>query len=252
MLKAVILAGNETKREATADSKAVGQLQDKATCIIGGKMMIEYVVDALIKSACVDHIAVIGDKTKLQFLESMVHLEVIQSTDNLADNVILGIKRYEGKKVLISTSDIPMITEEAIRDFVSKGQSMEADLCYSIISKKRMQEKYPENQRTYVKLKDGQFTGGNLFLVDSLKVNSYLDIGKKMLLYRKKPWRMVKLLGMPFLVKLILGRLSIMDVEKRVASMMGIRGKAVTCDYPEVGNDVDRPEDLALAIKYMT
>ena len=115
-----------------------------------------------------------------------------------------------------------------------------------------MQEKYPENLKTYVKLKEGRFTGGNLFLLNSKKIDNFLEIGKKMLLYRKKPWKMVKILGIFFLVKLILGRLSILDVEKRVASMMGIRGKAVICDYPEVGNDVDKPADLALAIKYMT
>ncbi|MBS3994935.1 MAG: NTP transferase domain-containing protein [Alkaliphilus sp.] len=248
MLKAVILAGHEPQ----IGDEALDQLQEKSTCMIGEKMMIEYVVDALLKSTCVDHIAVIGDRTRLHLLESIEHVEVIQSTNNLADNVVLGINRFKGENVLVSTSDIPMLTEQAVRDFVLKGQSLKADLCYSIINKQKMQEKYPENLKTYVKLKEGRFTGGNLFLLNSKKIDNFLEIGKKMLLYRKKPWKMVKILGIFFLVKLILGRLSILDVEKRVASMMGIRGKAVICDYPEVGNDVDKPADLALAIKYMT
>ena len=165
--------------------------------------------------------------------------------------ILLGVKRFDGEKVLISTSDIPMITEEAVRDFILKGQAVDADLCYSIVDKKAMLSKYPNARRTYVKLREGEYTGGNLFLLDSRKLDSCIAIGNKMLLYRKKPWKMSKLLGVSFLIKLLIGRLSIEDIEKRVGTIMDIKGKAILSDYPEVGNDVDKPEDLVQAIKYL-
>ena len=244
MVKTVILAGTNDKQDDV--------LLDKASCMIGGKMMIEYVIDALQKSQCTDEILVVGNKEKLISLEKKWDIELMQCNYSLVDNILQGIKRFEGEQVLISTSDIPMITEEAVKDFVVKGQAADADLCYSIISKKIMIDTYPKAHRTYVKLKDGEFTGGNLFLLDSTKTDRYAEIGKKMLLYRKKPWKMCRLLGFQFLLKLILGRLAISDIEIRVSSMMDIKGKAILCNYPEIGNDVDKPEDLELAKQYMT
>ena len=182
MIKAVILAGYNDR---------VHGLHNKATCMIGGKMMVEYVIEALEKSQCVDRIVIIGDKKKLQVLENK-ELEVVQCSSSLVDNVLLGIKYFQGEQVLVSTSDIPMVTEEAIRDFVLKGQETEADLAYSVISKKRMVEKYPQAHRTYVKLKDGEFTGGNLFLVNSSKVDGYVEVGKRMIAYRSEERRVGK------------------------------------------------------------
>ncbi len=243
MINAVILAGD--------NDKSSGELHNKATCLIGDKMMIEYVISALKNSQYISKILIIGDKAKLESLERE-DIKLLQSTDSLVDNILLGIKSFKDEQVLISTSDIPMVSEEAIRDFIIKGLEARADLAYSVIIKNTMVDKFPQAHRTYVKLKDGEFTGGNLFLVQTPKIYNALEIGQKMIMYRKNPWKMCRLLGLGFLFKLAIGKLAIEDVEKRVAQIMNIKGRAIISDFAEVGNDVDKPEDLEMTIKYMT
>ncbi|AOT70179.1 nucleotidyltransferase family protein [Geosporobacter ferrireducens] len=243
MTKAVILGG---QGEALA-----GRLQNKSLLKIRDKAMIRYVIDALLETQCIDEILVIGDLEELKKLALDETVRIKQSSPSLIDNIQMGIEAFPKKRILISTSDIPMITKDAINDFVGQSLALEADLCYSVVQKETLEGRYPEAKRTFVKLADGIFTGGNLFFVDTEKVGRYMEIGRKMLMHRKNPLRMCSLLGIKCLLKLVIGKLSIKDIETRVENQMGIRGKAIISTYPEVGNDIDKPEDILIAEKYI-
>ncbi len=243
MTKAVILGGQGEALE--------GRLQNKSLLKIRDKAMIRYVIDALQETQCIDEILVIGEVEALKKLALDPSVRLMQSTPSLIDNIQMGIEAFPEERMLISTSDIPMITKDAIHDFVMQSIHSEADLCYSIVQKETLEERYPEAKRTFVKLADGTFTGGNLFFVDARKIERYMEIGRKMLLHRKNPLRMCSLLGMNCLIKLVMGRLTIKDIETRVDKQMGIRGKAILSTYPEVGNDIDKPEDILIAEKYI-
>jgi len=243
MTKAVILGGQGEVLE--------GKLQNKSLLKIHDKAMIRYVIDALQETQCIDEILVIGDVEGLKKLALDPSVRLMQSSSSLIENIQRGIAAFPGERILISTSDIPMITKDALNDFVMQSMDLEADLCYSIVEKETLKARYPEAKRTFVKLADGVFTGGNLFFVDTGKIDRYMAIGRKMLLHRKNPLRMCSLLGLKCLMKLIFGKLSIEDIEKRVEKQMKIRGKAIISTYPEVGNDIDKPEDILMAEKYI-
>lgn len=63
---------------------------------------------------------------------------------------------------------------------------------------------------------------------------------------RKNPLKLSRLLGFKFILKLLFNRLSMAEIEERVRLILGFRGVAVVSPYPEVGIDVDKPQDLAL------
>ena len=63
--------------------------------------------------------------------------------------------------------------------------------------------------------------------------------------------RLANWLGYRFLVRLVLRRLRLQDVEERVSSLFGYRGRAVVTDYASIGTDLDKPEDWAEAEKYL-
>ena len=60
------------------------------------------------------------------------------------DNLRLGIDSLQSDaKVLIVTSDIPLIAPEAIQDFIRRCDAVEADVYYPITTKEVNERKYP-------------------------------------------------------------------------------------------------------------
>jgi len=247
-LDVIVLAGE--KKGATNESG--DEKINKAFYKIKDKHMIEYVVEALRKCNCIDRIAVVGPKDKLeQAIGGIVDI-VIEGADSIVSNILLALDYFSGEKeILIVTSDIPMVTKEAIEDFVARCRQKDVDLCYSIVDKKVNDLKYPDVRRTYARLWEGQFTGGNVFYFNPDVTDKCKGFIEKMLEYRKSPTKMAKVLGFGFLLRLALGVLTINAVQKKCEALLGIRGAAVISPYPEIGNDVDRFSDLEFIEKYM-
>lgn len=245
-MKALILAGS--KGEATIDS---GNL-NKALIRIGDKAMICYVIATLKKVDYIDEIAVIGDESVLKLVKEDVDY-LIEEDKSLFGNILKGIKYFDGKDdILILTSDIPMISCESIVDFIEKAKKEKADFCYPIVRKEVNVAKFPEAKRTYVKIKDGTFTGGNIFTAKVNVVKEKLPEIKQVLAYRKKPLKLAKILGFSIVVKYILGIVTIEDIERRVSNLLNIKARAIESKYPEIATDVDKPSDLELAKKILS
>ena len=63
----------------------------------------------------------------------------------------------------------------------------------------------------------------------------------KVVTFRKKPWKLAKILGLSFVVKLFLKQLSLAELEKPASQLLGVRGVATISPYPEIGTDVINP-----------
>jgi len=245
-MKALILAGD------SAEGPLKEIASNKAFIKIQGKEMILYVIEALRKLDFIEQIAVVGDKNKLSELGGHIDL-IIEQGENLSQNIMKGAENFEDDdELLVLSSDIPMITPEALRDFVERSRQYQADLYYPIVRKEKNEEKFPGVRRTYVKLKDGTFTGGNVFLVKVKTIKELLPKTESFLAFRKKPWKLARILGLSFVIKFIMGTLTIAQVEKRAMDLFDIKGKAIISDYPEIGTDVDKPSDLELLSKVLS
>jgi GTP:adenosylcobinamide-phosphate guanylyltransferase len=241
MVNALILAGDKSH-----DGKP------KALINIAGKYMIEYVIESLRNSKCVDKVYIVGSEG---LREKVGHLAdvYIKGNGEIVENLREGIKliRDYEKPCIVCTCDIPMVKGEAIKDFVDKCTALKVDLGYPIIDKRLNDIKYPEAQRTYVKLKDGTYTGGNIIYIYPHIVDKFTNKIEQLVEYRKKPFKMGRALGFTFLIGLATGLLSIKSIEKKVQKMFNIKGSAILTDYPEIGNDVDKPSDIEFVKKYI-
>lgn len=223
----------------------------EATIMIQGRPMVDYVVDAVIQSKAAGRVVVVGPEHVLAPILSSKVYRVAQCGHSIVENLLIGLEILQPRgKILIVTSDIPLITTEAIDDFVARCEGGGADVYYPICPKEGNEAKYPGVMRTYVKLREGIFTGGNLTVLDPGVVAKHHRTIERAVAMRKKPGQMARLLGFRLLVKYLLHTLSIHEVEERVHKMFGFRGVAVICPYPEVGIDVDKPSDLDLVIRH--
>lgn len=249
---AIILAGGESSSEL----KKIAPYDNEALIIIGNYPMIYYVYNTLRSSALINKIVVSGPVESLRSIlpreEKLLFVEGGGNAIESFANAVELLKNYEvSSKVLVVPTDIPFITSEAINDFLSKCEESEDDFYYPVTSKEVNDQKFPGVVRTYVRLKEGTFTGGNLFLVRTQIINMCLDMGVKLVKRRKDPFAMAKLFGFGLVWKYLTGRLTIGVTEKRFYEVLGIHGKGIISPYAEVGVDIDKPSDLELAQKYL-
>lgn len=245
---AVILGGGDP-----GDAFAAAHKVDVKPLIeVAGRPMGQWVLEALRESGQVARIAYVGP-----LVGEMSELVDVRVTDRgtLIANLEAGIAalREPGnapqRRVLVVTADIPMLTGQQVREVLASAP--DSGLVYPIVKKEVCQAAYPEVKRTYARLKDGTFTGGNLFLIDPALIGKFLPRLRAVLDARKQPLKLAGIVGPAFLVKMLLGRLQITELETRISQILGVEARALITPHAAVGTDVDKEEDLALAEKLL-
>jgi GTP:adenosylcobinamide-phosphate guanylyltransferase len=237
----------------TGSLRKVSSAQYEAGINIAGKPMIDYVVSAVRSVPSISRITTVCDESVLsEAIKKQVTL-IIPPGNTLLDSLNKGLKAMETEEpVLVLTADIPLISKEALEDFLRRCQSKKAHVYYSFVPKEVNEKKYPGVQRTYVKLREGIFTGGNLVLLSPEVIRDHADILNKAVSLRKKTLKLCLMLGWKYLFYLVMGRLTIGQIEEQVARILKIQAVGVISAFPEVGIDVDKPSDFDLVNKVLS
>ncbi|MDY6826269.1 MAG: nucleotidyltransferase family protein [Bacillota bacterium] len=250
MFNAVVLAGS-SEPELLAEMQGV---PNKAFILLKEKPLLSYVLRALHGAPVLNNITVVGPPGDLELLRGGEGLafEIIDQQESLLANLAVAFETMDPEKLcLVVTADIPLLTADIVEKFISFCAPYEADFYYPILSRETCVEKYPENIRTYVRLKEGQVTGGNAVLI---KPGWYLQNQERLemfISYRKKPLQLFRIFPLTMIMKYLLRSLSVHDLEKYLSDLLGFEAKAVLCDCIELGIDVDKISDLELVRKIM-
>lgn len=245
MTVAIVLAGSLNQGPLKDCSNELNEALIK----VGPRCMVEYVVKALSEAKNIEKIIVVGPQEKLETVLGQVDdLKVIEGGKTIIQSLLNGLDLIENEKdhILIVTADIPLITGRIIDHFLECCYREDADIIYPIVDKTLNEQKYPGVKRTYVKLKEGIFTGGNIFYVNPIIIRPLARKAEQLVSLRKSPVRLANYIGILFILKYLLKKLSIEEAEKRVSELFAINGKTITIPYPEIGIDVDKPSDLTL------
>ncbi len=228
--------------------KSVSSTEHEALIEIKDMPMVEYVIRAVNQASRTGKVVVVGPRQELESsIREQVNL-IVDSGETLIENIQKGMEvTGSGNYVLLITSDIPLITKDVIDEFIITClNDSQADIYYPIIPKENNTAKFPTVKRTYVHLAEGTFTGGNMVLIKPAFLKDTLGLLEKVILCRKKPWKLSQILGVKFIFKFVVGSLSISEIEKRVAKITGYKGKGMITEHAEIGFDVDKPSDLQL------
>ncbi|SDK86173.1 nucleotidyltransferase family protein [Natronincola ferrireducens] len=244
-MKAIILAGEGKKDRGNFH-------QEKALAPIKGIPMIQYIIKALRTSDFIDTILVIGNIDTLQErIDKDVDI-LVQQEASMMDNLLKALGYFKGEEeILIVTCDIPLINRDVVDNFIHTALALKVDIAYPIVEKSLCQKFYPQVKRTYVHLKDGSFTGGNMILLAPTVLNKIQQTARLMIENRKKPISMCRVLGFPFIIALLMRRLTILGLEGYIQKKFHIRAKTIISQDPEIANDIDKLEDILILEKYL-
>jgi len=244
-VNAVVLAGraNDGKLRECAD------VPYEALLPLGGRPMLYWVVKALEEAQGVGQIVVVGPPEHLTGAVAGTGARVVPPGQDVLDNINIGLSSLpQDEKVLISTSDIPLITGPIVDDFLSDCDARgDADLYYAIVPKEYCEKSFPGVHRTYLTLKDGTYTGGNLFVLKPAVLAGRQELVRRLYDARKNPLQMVTIVGLPLLFGVLVHAYTVEDAEEIVSKRFGLVGRAVKTPHPEIGVDVDKPSDYELA-----
>jgi len=243
MFNALILAGTKKK----GPLEMAENVDNKALIMIDDRPMVTYIVDALNHSENIDKIVVVGPKNELYHYIGKKVEEILNPGKSILENMERGlIFLNSNDNLLILTSDIPLITPEAIDEFLNICTKRKLCIGYPIINKENIIKKYPETERTYVKMKEGILCGGNIVFFKPEVFFQNKELIQELFNNRKNNLKNAKILGLKCILKFLFKTLTIEDAEKRVTDIIGYNSGAVMVSYPEIMIDLDKLSDLKL------
>ncbi len=148
--------------------------------------------------------------------------------------------------VLILTGDHPLLTTDRLRRFIAQAADTGADAVVGLADADAVQARFPEGRRTRYRFADRRVCGTNLFLVRTTAGRRLIAQWQAFERDRKRPWRIIRRLGVIDLVRYLLGRLSVDGAFAALSKRLGVVAAPVLVDWPEAAVDVDTPDDLAL------
>jgi len=171
----------------------------------------------------------------------------LPSGRRMVDSLGLGLGAALGvapaaQRLLVVTADVPWWTAAGVTAFVAEAPA--ADLVYPIVRRSDALARFPDQQRTFVRLRDGRFTGGNAVLLSPTAVPALLPVLDAAFRARKRPWELASLIGLGTLFGLATGTVRVATLETRVSAILGVAARVYVSPDATIAADVDDPAHL--------
>ncbi len=152
-----------------------------------------------------------------------------------------------GAPMLVTTADHPLLSPAAVAHFLAQARRAEADVAVALVAEQDVQRRWPTTRRTWLRFRDGRYTGANLFLLNTPAAAQALAAWRQSERERKRPLRLVARLGFGLLLGYALFRWTLDEAFARLSQRVEARIRPIPLPFPEAAVDVDRPQDLQLA-----
>ena len=227
----------------------------KAFIELRGKPSLQHMLDAASKSARIGRIVVVGFTDRKGFSYDR-ELMFVDGRGTLVENAAAAIERLKIDRgdethVLITGSDVPLITPEAL-DWHVNAIVGDRDLYYTVIRKEEMLEAFPTAKRTWARLREGTFCSGDLHAFCYDFIDKAFELWSNLAYCRKKPVQLARTLGFGTFIKALLGRLTVAEIERVFLDKFGLNAMAVVTPFPEVAMDIDKPEHVAVVEAHLS
>ncbi len=249
---ALVLAGERPGGDALA--RAVGA-PHKALIPVAGEAMLLRVVRALGAARHVGSIVVSGlpapalaSDAELGALLASGRIAQLDGRDTPSTSVLDATERLSGwAPLLVTTADHPLLRPEVIDYFCAAALASGGDVALGLVDGALVKGAFPESKRTFLRFRDGAYCGCNLFALLTPAASRAPAAWRAIEQERKRPWRMIRALGLGAVVRFLLGRLTLAEVMRLASDRIGAQARVVLVPYAEAAVDVDKPSDLAHA-----
>lgn len=235
----------------------------KSLMLLGGKPMIQFVLDTLRKAPQVGRICIVGPDEISKVVEDPGLYEYIREGKSLKDSVSNGLSHFsDSQSVMMLPADLPLITPFSITHFLKSCSGLKTSytdyIFWSMVPEGSFAGPFRKVAKGYNRFKDVSVCHGNLYLMTpsvlgNKRVSSLID---KLYDARKSSIKAALQIGLfvgaGYLIGVHLLRLiTINGAARKLSRRLGIGIIPVLHEYPEAAVDIDSPEDYRFVAEYM-
>jgi GTP:adenosylcobinamide-phosphate guanylyltransferase len=247
----IILAADRESNDPVAQASAVSC---KALTPVCGRAMVLRVLDALKEAGEVDARMLAGPSMdsveQNPELNELINSGQVQwlapqsSPSSSAFSVLQSLP--EDVPVLVTTADHALLSAAMADHFCSAARKSGCDVVAGVARYDLISKAFPETSRTVTKLKDGGVCGCNLFAFLTPQARLAADFWREVENERKKPLRVVKIMGWMAVLRYLFGQLTLSHALAQLSRRMNLKVGVVEMPFAEAAVDVDKVEDLLL------
>ncbi len=242
---ALLLAGRRPGTDPLGEAYGV---RDKVLIRIAGEAMLSRVAKTLVSHKRIAKVVVVAqdpaalmqdEQTRWMALHHKV--ATLAGPSSVSAAVEEGIAR-EGGPLFVTTADNVLLSHAMIDHFLASAAGH--DLAAGAVERQVLLMRYPNSQRTWLKFKNGWWSGANLFWFAGPKVKPLLDLWRGVEQDRKKGWKIIASFGPVLLAQAALGLITGPQAVAKAGRKLGLDAALVPMPQAEACIDVDKPSDV--------
>ncbi len=243
-MDAVVLAGGPLDDIARLQPGA----PNKAFVRIDGVTLVGRVLRALRGSREIGRIVVVAPPSVAGHPDLAPADEMRPDGVRITESLRSGLAGFApDAAMLVVASDMPVLTAQAVEDFVGRLPALDADVVYGCVEKGVHLRQFPDVPHTWARMRDGTYCGGGIVGIKPRALPLLERFIEQLGAARKHPFRLASLFGWDMLARFAVGRLGVAAAEARASKILGAPVRALVSSYPETAVNVDRVSDVALA-----
>jgi GTP:adenosylcobinamide-phosphate guanylyltransferase len=213
----------------------------KALAPFRAGLLVDPIIGAL-RACGIDDIAVVAGPE----VSAALHGRDLRFIDGAADgiaNVERALDAWPEGDVIYATSDLPFVTAPDLAAFIDASRAFA--LTMPLADADAYERAFPRAPAHLTTVGGERVANGSVFYIGAGAREPLRAVAGRFFAARKSALGMARLLGPALLLRFLLGRLRIADVERRGCAELGCRVAAIRGAAPALCYDVDSLTDYA-------
>lgn len=253
-ITALLLAGARPTPDPLAVAAGVAV---KPLVPVAGEPMINHPARALLAHPAIGRVVVLTQAPELfaadpatAWLAEHPRVRFEKSGGGIASSLMALLDRGEFPFPLLMTTADHVLLDGAMLDQMV-GQASGADIAVAMVERATLLARYPASRRTWLKFRDGWWSGANIFWFGSGKARPVIALWQEVEQDRKKGWKILSAFGPLALLGAVLRISTLRGGIARVGRRFGLSARLVAMDKAEACIDADKPDDVLLIEKIL-
>jgi len=246
---AILLAGARPIPDPLARAAGVAV---KPLVPVGGEPMINRPARALLDHPAIGQVVILTQRADLfaadpatAWLADHPRVRFEKGGQGIASSLLALLEGGEVPfPILMTTADHVLLDRAMLDQFVAEASG--ADVAVAMVERATLLARYPQSRRTWLKFRDGWWSGANIFWFGSDKASAIISLWQEVEQDRKKGWKILAAFGPFALLGALLRILTLRGGMARIGRKFGLVARLVAMDSPEACIDADKPEDVTL------
>ena len=247
---ALVLAGSRPGTDPLAHAAGVAT---KALVPVGGRPMLDSVVRALLAHPAVGEVVLLAQQpealaghAQTAWLREEPRVRFRASGSGISQSLLDWMADNPSSlPALVTTADNVLLDAAMIDAFLAGAEG--ADVAVAMVERAVLMRAYPESRRTWLKFRQGAWSGANLFWLGGEGAARALEKWREIEQDRKKGWKIVSAFGPVLLLGAALRLLTVHQAVARAGRRLGAgAARVVALPIAEACIDADKPDDIAL------